>query len=85
MLSTQAAVFNQTGIQLNCGDFIIQSAMCLVGDMLGNKVDARRLNRYIYRAYCPKCNETNMLLGKVVVWHIVCEKCGHDFVALRAK
>lgn len=83
LLTLEAAFSKQTGLKQSWGDFFVQAAAYFVGGISDNRVDAKRLGRYIYGAYCPKCEELNMLLGKVVVWHVVCEKCGYEFVASR--
>lgn len=83
-LSTLRDEFNKhTGIEYSHGEFFLQAVAYFVGDITMNRVDTVRLNRYVYGAYCMKCNEVNMLLGKVIVWYVTCEKCGHEFMASR--
>ncbi len=81
LLALQGIFFEKTNLSLSWGEFFVQAAAYFVGDISANRVDAVRLSRYVYGAYCPECEELNALLGKVIVWYITCEKCGHDFVA----
>lgn len=71
------------GENLKWREFLTQVTLILEAYYKEPPILARRYNKYVYAADCPKCHKTNGPLhrSRAIIWRIKCE-CGMEYVAV---
>lgn len=71
------------GAHLKWKEFIAQLVLVMDAYYKEAPILARRFNKYIYAADCPKCGKTNGPLHrqKAIIWAVKCD-CGKEYIAV---